>query len=105
MTVKAIRTGPGHECRGRNRQVGAKLSAHAQGLALDVAGFDFADGRSLQVAGSAQDAGFVAARATACTCSQPFLGQVPIASTATISISTSSPTADMPLPDVSVNQK
>ena len=47
--VTAIRTGPGFECRSRNREAGAKLSAHGLGLALDVAGFDFADGSRLPV--------------------------------------------------------
>lgn len=37
--IFAIHTGPGFECRTRNRQAGAKMSAHASGLALDVAGF------------------------------------------------------------------
>ena len=72
--VKAIRTGPGHECRGRNRQPGAKLSAHAGGLALDVAGFDFSDGSSLAVAGSGQNAGLTAARVTACSLFTTVLG-------------------------------
>jgi hypothetical protein len=45
----AIRTGPGFECRPRNRIEGAKLSAHASGLAIDIAGFDFADRRVLSV--------------------------------------------------------
>lgn len=49
-TLAAIRTGPGYECRSRNRQPGAKLSAHARGRAVDVAAFEFANGRSLAVA-------------------------------------------------------
>ena len=32
----SIETGPGFECRPRNRQVGAKMSSHAQGNAVDV---------------------------------------------------------------------
>lgn len=47
--LKAMRTGPGFACRPRNREPGAKLSAHGQGLALDIAGFDLADGRMVAV--------------------------------------------------------
>ncbi|PPD15517.1 MAG: hypothetical protein CTY25_06010 [Methylobacterium sp.] len=36
----AISTGPGHECRPRNRQSGAKLSSHGQGNALDVSAME-----------------------------------------------------------------
>ena len=62
----AIRTGPGFECRGRNRQEGAKLSAHATGTAIDVAGFDFADGSRLDVEKAGSDAGFATVRTAAC---------------------------------------
>ncbi|MGL4322745.1 MAG: extensin family protein [Beijerinckiaceae bacterium] len=31
-----IATGPGYECRGRNRVAGAKISAHGRGLAVDI---------------------------------------------------------------------
>ncbi len=34
--ITAIGTGPGFECRPRNRQPGAKMSAHGQGLAFDI---------------------------------------------------------------------
>ncbi len=63
--LAAIQTGPGWECRGRNRQPGAKMSAHANGLALDVAGFTFADGSRLAVSG-ANDPGVQAVRTSAC---------------------------------------
>ena len=53
--LKAVATGPGFECRGRNRQAGGKMSSHALGLALDVMGFDLADGRSLSVKTIGQD--------------------------------------------------
>ena len=33
----SIATGPGYECRARNRQPGAKLSSHGQGNAVDIA--------------------------------------------------------------------
>ena len=68
--LKAVRTGPGFECRSRNHQAGAKMSAHALGLALDVAGFDFADGRTLGVkpggADKAAEDAFASIRTAAC---------------------------------------
>ncbi|WP_244435028.1 extensin family protein [Methylocystis sp. SC2] len=48
-SLVAIDTGSGYECRGRNRDNGGKLSAHAKGLALDIAGFDFSNGRTVGV--------------------------------------------------------
>ena len=45
----AIDTGSGYECRGRNHDNGAKLSAHAKGLALDVGAFVFSDGRKIGI--------------------------------------------------------
>lgn len=45
----AIDTGPGYECRGRNRDANAKLSAHAKGIALDVGAFVFSGGRKIAV--------------------------------------------------------
>src|SRR5215203_1101214 len=47
--LKAVQTGPGFECRNRNRAVGGKLSAHAEGLAIDIASFDLTNGSSLRV--------------------------------------------------------
>jgi hypothetical protein len=47
--LKAFRTGPGFECRNRNRSAAGKLSAHAVGLAIDVAGFDLVNGERLLV--------------------------------------------------------
>jgi hypothetical protein len=55
VELDAVRTGPGYECRNRNRAVSGKLSAHASGIAVDIAGFELADGRRLPVA-PAQDA-------------------------------------------------
>ncbi|HEY8126175.1 MAG TPA: extensin family protein [Methylocystis sp.] len=48
-SLVAIDTGPGYECRGRNHDNEVKLSAHAKGLALDVAAFVFSDGRKIQI--------------------------------------------------------
>ena len=47
--LKAVRTGPGFECRNRNRSASGKLSAHGVGLAIDVSGFDLVNGQRLQV--------------------------------------------------------
>ena len=47
--LKAVQTGPGFECRNRNRATTGKLSAHAQGLAIDIAGFDLANGTTLRI--------------------------------------------------------
>ena len=41
--VAAIGTGPGFECRTRNHVPGAKISAHAQGNAIDIAQITLAD--------------------------------------------------------------
>ena len=68
--LKAVRTGPGFECRSRNRQAGGKPSAHGLGLAVDIAAFDLTDGSSVTVAaeGRAQppSAAFSALRISAC---------------------------------------
>ena len=34
--ITSIGTGPGYDCRPRNRQPGAKMSPHGQGLAVDI---------------------------------------------------------------------
>jgi hypothetical protein len=48
-SLVAIDTGSGYECRGRNHDSGAKLSAHAKGLALDVGAFVFSDGGKIRI--------------------------------------------------------
>jgi hypothetical protein len=45
--LKAVRSGPGFECRKRNRAASGKLSAHALGLAVDISGFELASGDRL----------------------------------------------------------
>lgn len=45
--VKTVKSGPGFECRNRNRETAGKLSAHAIGFALDISGFELANGRDL----------------------------------------------------------
>ncbi|NNM74475.1 extensin family protein [Enterovirga aerilata] len=52
--LKAVRTGPGFQCRPRNRQAGEKPSAHGRGLAIDIAAFAFAEGPDLPVAPAGQ---------------------------------------------------
>jgi hypothetical protein len=39
----AVHTGPGFECRNRNRSPSGKLSAHAVGLAIDIASFELSN--------------------------------------------------------------
>lgn len=53
--LKAIHTGPGFECRTRDNIPNAKISAHASGIAVDIAGFELADGRHLAVTESANE--------------------------------------------------
>ena len=47
--LKSIRTGPGYECRNRNRELAGKISAHASGLALDISGFELSNGKLLSI--------------------------------------------------------
>ena len=63
----AIRTGPGWDCRGVNRQAGARLSAHATGKAIDVSGFEWPGRSRLDFnLGTRSDAALQAVRASAC---------------------------------------
>ncbi len=48
-SLVAIDSGPGYECRGRNRSADAKISAHGKGVAIDVTAFVFANGRRVTV--------------------------------------------------------
>ncbi len=67
--VAAIETGPGYECRTQDRVVGARISAHAKGLAVDFVAIAFADQRRLLVQRptSADEASyFRAVRTAAC---------------------------------------
>ncbi len=47
--VDTVWTGPGLDCRTRDRIPGAKLSAHGQGLAVDIAQLRLQDGRKIEV--------------------------------------------------------
>ncbi len=53
-SLRGVSTGAGYECRTRNRDPGAKLSAHGLGLALDITSFELADRQRLPV-GMADD--------------------------------------------------
>jgi len=67
--VVSIETGPGYECRSRDRIAGAKVSAHGRGLAADFVAIVFADKRRVLVAhqASADEASyFRAIRTAAC---------------------------------------
>jgi len=52
--ITALVTGPGYECRGRNRIVGAKTSAHGQGIAIDLVEIVLADRRRIAIAHQSQ---------------------------------------------------
>ena len=47
--LRSVRTGPGFVCRNRNGAATGKLSAHAEGLAIDIAGFELANGSTLRI--------------------------------------------------------
>jgi hypothetical protein len=49
ISIASIATGPGYECRPRNRQPGAKISSHGQGNAIDIAAIKLEDGRVISV--------------------------------------------------------
>jgi hypothetical protein len=69
VELKAVRTGPGFECRNRNRAASGKLSAHAEGLAVDIAGFELANGSILPIKPEAEgppDPALAALRTAAC---------------------------------------
>jgi hypothetical protein len=67
--VAAIETGPGYECRTQDRVAGAKISAHAKGLAVDFVAIAFADQRRILVerqTGADEASYFRAIRSAAC---------------------------------------
>ncbi len=73
----ALSTGPGHECRPRNRQPGAKLSSHGQGNALDISWMELSGGYKVIVQHPADAAAerFIAGfRAAACGVFSTVLG-------------------------------
>ena len=48
-SLRAVEVYDAYSCRGRNRVVGAKISEHGKGNAVDVRTFALADGRALQL--------------------------------------------------------
>jgi hypothetical protein len=48
--LRRIETGPGYECRRRNRGAAGKISEHAYANAIDIASFELSDGRTVTVA-------------------------------------------------------
>jgi hypothetical protein len=53
--LAAVQTGPGFQCRNRNRLPSGKLSAHAEGLALDIASFELVNESRIAIKPGAQD--------------------------------------------------
>jgi hypothetical protein len=47
--LRSVQTGPGHDCRNRNRAAAGKLSAHAVGHAVDIAGFTLGADETLSI--------------------------------------------------------
>ena len=67
--VAAIETGPGYDCRTQDRIAGAKISAHAKGLAVDFMAITLADKRRILVdrqTGADEASYFRAIRTAAC---------------------------------------
>ena len=67
--VAAIETGPGYECRTQDRIIGAKISAHGHGLAVDLVAILLEDRRRVLVerqAGADEASYFRAIRTAAC---------------------------------------
>jgi hypothetical protein len=67
--VAGIETGPGYTCRTQDRIAGAKISAHAKGMAVDFMAIMFADKRRIlteRQVGADEAAYFRAVRTAAC---------------------------------------
>jgi hypothetical protein len=47
--LASLSTGPGYECRGRNGNPSAKLSEHATGNAIDIAGITLSNNRRIEI--------------------------------------------------------
>jgi hypothetical protein len=48
-TLRAVRTGPGYQCRNRNGAPTGKLSAHAIGKAIDISAFELSNGKLISI--------------------------------------------------------
>jgi hypothetical protein len=55
-SLRAVRTGPGYECRNRNGAPTGKLSAHAMGKAIDISAFELSNGKSISIKPQGDDA-------------------------------------------------
>ena len=72
-----ISTGPGYECRPRNRQVGARISSHGQGNAADILMMELSGGRKIVVEkpdGAAAVTFLAGLRTSACAAFNTVLG-------------------------------
>jgi len=47
--LRAVRTGPGYECRNRNGAATGKLSGHAVGKAIDISAFELSNGKLIPI--------------------------------------------------------
>ncbi len=48
-SLASVSTGPGYECRPRNRVAGAKVSSHGQGNAADIVTMELSGGRKIVI--------------------------------------------------------
>lgn len=53
--ITRVVTADAYDCRGRNRQAGAKLSEHAAGGAIDLSAIEFADGGVMRLTDKSND--------------------------------------------------
>lgn len=75
--LASVSTGPGYECRPRNRVAGAKISSHGQGNAADIVTMELSGGRKISVEkpGDPAAAAFLAKlRTAACASFNTVLG-------------------------------
>jgi hypothetical protein len=75
--LASVSTGPGFECRPRNRVAGAKISSHGQGNAADIVTMELSGGRKIIVEkpdGAAAVTFLASMRAAACVSFSTVLG-------------------------------
>ena len=75
--LASVSTGPGYECRPRNRQVGARISSHGQGNAADILMMELSGGRKIVVEkpdGAAAVTFLAGLRTSACAAFNTVLG-------------------------------
>jgi hypothetical protein len=75
--LASVSTGPGFECRPRNRVAGAKISSHGQGNAADILTMELSGGRKITVEkpdGAAAVTFLASLRAAACVSFSTVLG-------------------------------